>query len=557
MRQGRRRPRFEHGQGKIMKIKILILLGCIPGVDLIQKLLSMNRFTVDARTSHAEIVEISRLGSFDMLITDVSPAAVMPHEYLAAVRNYSPAVHIIGVASELNKFSAISLLNDKLIDGFIYPYTEAALLEAIENYEKKFLKKFSEAPAAKPEETSPVEVSFDNMIGHSPKMREVFAKIKSIADKDISVLIGGQSGSGKELVAQAIHNHSHRKNSPFIKVNCAAIPDTLIESELFGHEKGSFTGAVERKIGKFEMANHGTLFLDEIGDMALTTQAKVLRIIQEREFERLGGVKPIKVNVRIITATHRDLVAEVREKRFREDLFFRLNVVSILLPPLRDRREDILTLCEFFIKKFCKKFEKRPKKLSLDVIESIMEYGWPGNIRELQNIIESAVAVEEGDIITMDSLPYQVGSQEKQRFFRRRTDASEGGVLKSAAADQPEKEAQEIESLLSPVPAGNNMAHSTADDKKTAVHASSSYFDNAGKDGSEKFDEAGLAVEALIRSGVSIEKMEEMIVRAALSKSGGRQIDAARILGIGKGEIQYKLKKHGIKASDYKKNQPK
>jgi len=533
-----------------MKIKILILLGSIPGVDLIQKLLSLNRYTVDARASHAEIIEISRLGSFDMLITDVSPAAVMPHEYLAAVRNYSPSVHIIGIASELNKFSAISLLNDKLIDGFIYPYTEAALFEAIEKYEIKFLKKFSGAQPVKTEETAHAEVSFDNMIGHSPKMREVFAKIKSIADKDISVLIGGQSGTGKELVAQAIHNHSHRKNSPFIKVNCAAIPDTLIESELFGHEKGSFTGAVERKIGKFEMANHGTLFLDEIGDMALTTQAKVLRIIQEREFERLGGVKPIKVNVRIITATHRDLVAEVREKRFREDLFFRLNVVSILLPPLRDRREDILTLCEFFIKKFCKKFEKRHKKLSLDVIEAIMEYGWPGNIRELQNIIESAVAVEEGDIITMDSLPYQVGSQETQRFFRRRTDASEGAVLKDSSAGQPEKV---------PNGTGTVLSHGTADNTSAAgktgpACAQPSYFDNSGKEGAGKFDEAGLAVEALIRSGVSIEKMEEMIVRAALSKSGGRQIDAARILGIGKGEIQYKLKKHGIKASDYKKS---
>ncbi|HNY11643.1 MAG TPA: sigma-54 dependent transcriptional regulator [Candidatus Wallbacteria bacterium] len=524
-----------------MKIKILILLGDIPGVDFIQKLLSMNRYTVDARTSHTEIVDISRLGSFDLLIADVSPAHVMPHEYLADVRNYSPGVHIIGVASELNKFSAISLLNDKLIDGFIYPYTEAALFEAIEDYEKKFFANFSEAPVPKPENSAAQEVSFDNMTGHSPKMREVFAKIRSIADKDISVLIGGESGTGKELVAQAIHNHSNRKNFPFIKVNCAAIPDTLIESELFGHEKGSFTGAVERKIGKFEMANHGTLFLDEIGDMALTTQAKVLRIIQEREFERIGGVKPIKVNVRIITATHRNLVTEVREKRFREDLFFRLNVVSILIPTLRDRREDILPLCEFFIKKFCKKFEKHPKRLSLDVIEAITEYSWPGNVRELQNVIESAVAVEESDVITIASLPYQVGSQETQRFFRRKTDAAAGDVFNEIEVNSP------------PASSGDVKAAAASGIKSIVSETSSSYFGNNEKAGIEKLDEVAPAVDALIKSGISIEKMEELIVRAALLKTGGRQIEAARILGIGKGEIQYKLKKYCIKASEYKK----
>ncbi len=378
----------------------------------------------------------------------------------------------------------------------------------------------------------PAQGGFDNIIGSSARMREIFSKIKSIADKDILVLIGGESGTGKELVAQAIHNHSHRKNAPYIKVNCAAIPDTLIESELFGHEKGAFTGAHQRKIGKFELANNGTLFLDEIGDMALSTQSKVLRIIQEREFERIGGLRPIKVNVRIITATHRNLLTEVAQKRFREDLFFRINVVSLLLPPLREKRDDIPILSAFFIEKFCAKFNKPLKNLAPEVTDSFKEYNWPGNIRELQNVIESAVALEDDEQITLKSLPYPILTDANMHLYgRRSTDQISGGPTLNLSS-------------------GETRVHICHDIAAPAVNGINKPVVNIGYKSktNEDFDDIEIerAVELLLVKGLNYEQIERRILEAALKKANGKQLGAARILGVGRGEIQYKIKKYNI-----------
>jgi len=372
---------------------------------------------------------------------------------------------------------------------------------------------------------------FDNIIGRSARMREIFSKIKSIADKDILVLIGGESGTGKELVAQAIHNHSHRKNAPYIKVNCAAIPDTLIESELFGHEKGAFTGAHQRKIGKFELANNGTLFLDEIGDMALTTQSKVLRIIQEREFERLGGVKPVKVNVRIITATHRDLVTEVAQKRFREDLFFRINVVSFSLPPLRERIDDIALLAGFFIEKFCGKFNRPIKRIAPEVIEAFACYNWPGNVRELQNVIESAVAMEDNELITFKSLPYPILTESNIHLYgRRKTDKAPGTV---SGESEFQNHAPQAHAAVTFSPAANGAA-------RNARGSSAPFLNIAGVDE---------AVKILIDNGLSYDEIEKKIIACALKKSRGKQLAAARLLSMGRGEMQYKVKKYKIDTS--------
>jgi transcriptional regulator with PAS, ATPase and Fis domain len=390
---------------------------------------------------------------------------------------------------------------------------------------------FSQLNAIKPDNL-PSQGGFDNIIGSSSRMREIFSKIKSIADKDILVLIGGESGTGKELVAQAIHNHSHRKNAPYIKVNCAAIPDTLIESELFGHEKGAFTGAHQRKIGKFELANNGTLFLDEIGDMALTTQSKVLRIIQEREFERIGGLRPIKVNVRIITATHRNLLTEVAQKRFREDLFFRINVVSLLLPPLREKRDDIPVLSRFFIEKFCAKFNKPLKKLDHQVVDAFIQYNWPGNIRELQNVIESAVAVEDDELITLKSLPYPILTEANIHLYgRRRTDQISAGLTLNLTADTAD------------IPNGDNNARAA---NQPYGHIDFNADCEAKIDSDFNNAEIGRAVELLLSKGLNYEQIERRILEAALKKANGKQLGAARILGVGRGEIQYKIKKYNI-----------
>jgi Nif-specific regulatory protein len=246
---------------------------------------------------------------------------------------------------------------------------------------------------------------FRNIVGTSKEMRDVYEQIAQVAPSGATVLIRGESGTGKELVAHAIHYNSPRSSKPFVKVNCAALPESLIESELFGHEKGAFTGAVARKRGRFELAEGGTLFLDEIGDLSPAMQVKLLRALQEREFERVGGTETIKVNVRLITATNVDLEQAVSDGRFRSDLYYRLNVFSIYLPPLRERKTDILLLADHFLEKYGRQNGKRIKRISTPAIDMLMTYHWPGNVRELENVVERATLVCEGNVIHGYHLP--------------------------------------------------------------------------------------------------------------------------------------------------------
>jgi DNA-binding NtrC family response regulator len=256
-------------------------------------------------------------------------------------------------------------------------------------------------------------LSFDNIIGSSPAMQEVFDVIEQVARTKASVLITGESGTGKELVAQAIHQNSPRAKAPFIKLHCAALAETLLESELFGHERGAFTGAVGRRDGRFKQADGGTLFLDEIGEISPAIQVKLLRFLQERTFERVGGNETLKVDVRIITATNRDLNAEAAAGKFREDLFYRLNVVNIEMPPLRARPSDLLPLATFFLHRFAKENGKRIDGFADDAIERIGAYRWPGNVRELENVMERAVVLCEGPKLTAKNLPAGVGASSR------------------------------------------------------------------------------------------------------------------------------------------------
>ena len=241
---------------------------------------------------------------------------------------------------------------------------------------------------------------FPHIIGSSNSMRNIFTQIIKVAPTDSTVLISGESGTGKELIASSIYEHSMRKGKPFIKINCVAIPEGLLESELFGHEKGSFTGAVKQKKGKFEIANNGTIFLDEIGDMPLNTQAKLLRVLQEKEFERVGGTKLIRVDIRVIAATNKNLPEMIKKGTFREDLYFRLNIFSICLPALRERKEDIFPLTNYFLESLPK-----PAKLSTLALQELIGYSWPGNVRELRNILEQASILSENGIIELNNLP--------------------------------------------------------------------------------------------------------------------------------------------------------
>ena len=246
---------------------------------------------------------------------------------------------------------------------------------------------------------------FSHIIGNSSPMRQVYEQVTQVARTNTTVLLRGESGTGKELIAHAIHYNSLRANKPFVKVSCAALPETLIESELFGYEKGAFTGAQGRKKGRFELAEGGTLFLDEIGDLNLSTQIKLLRVLQEREFERLGGVETIKANVRLIAATNKDLEDAIAKGEFREDLYYRLNVFTIFIPPLRERKSDILLLAEHFVEKYEREHGKHIKRISTPAIDMLTSYHWPGNVRELENIIERAVLVCESNVIHGHHLP--------------------------------------------------------------------------------------------------------------------------------------------------------
>jgi DNA-binding NtrC family response regulator len=250
--------------------------------------------------------------------------------------------------------------------------------------------------------------SIGNIIGKSKAMENIFKVVRQIADSKSTVLIMGESGTGKELISRAIHYNSNRKNFPFVTINCAAIPETLIESELFGHERGAFTNAIEKKLGRFEIAQHGTLFLDEIGELSLSTQAKILRFLEEKEFNRVGGSKTIKVEVRLITATNRDLNQLLKKGEFREDLYYRINVVPIVIPPLRERKEDIPMLLENFIKKFNAENNKNLKGVSKEALELMMNYDWPGNIRELENLIERIIALTSNEYIQHNELPFSL-----------------------------------------------------------------------------------------------------------------------------------------------------
>ncbi len=243
------------------------------------------------------------------------------------------------------------------------------------------------------------------VLGASPRMREIFHLLELVSPSDANVLLLGETGTGKELVAQAIHRNSPRAAGPFVVVNCAALPETLMESELFGHERGAFTGAVSRQEGRFLLAHRGSLFLDEIGELSLTTQAKILRVLQTREFEPLGSTRTLKVDVRIIAATNRNLEARVRDGRFRDDLFYRLNVFPIVLPPLRERLDDLALLADHFLRTYGAKNRRKIKTMSPEVLQAFQDHPWPGNIRELENVIERGVIVCPGDTLTRRDLP--------------------------------------------------------------------------------------------------------------------------------------------------------
>ncbi|MCW8818222.1 MAG: sigma-54 dependent transcriptional regulator, partial [Ignavibacteriaceae bacterium] len=341
----------------------------------------------------------------DLVLLDIMLPGLDGIETLKRLKQYDESLPVIMLSAQGRIDVAVDALKYGAYDYFSKPIDqqklELAIKNAIQNYD--LVKELQNL-----KENVRKEYSFDNIISADGKMQDVFRLVSKVLDNDISVLIYGESGTGKELIARAIHYNGKRKDKPFVVVNCASIPRELLESELFGHEKGSFTGAHQRKLGKFELAKDGTIFLDEVGELEMMLQAKLLRVIQQKEFERVGGTELIKTNVRIISATNRDLKHAVEEKQFREDLFYRLNSFPISIPPLRQRRADILVLTEFFVEEFNKKLQRNVKGFTKKALKLIYEYDWPGNVREMENTIERCMIISDRDHLDLDDLPQHI-----------------------------------------------------------------------------------------------------------------------------------------------------
>jgi DNA-binding NtrC family response regulator len=352
------------------------------------------------------MAEISR-DRYDMFLTDCNIPGVDALRTSDEARKINPDMAIVIMTSFGTIETAVKAIRAGAYDYLPKPVDPDQLVVLIERISERrdLIRENTEL-----KEMLIERYKFDEIVSTSHAMEEVLNMAGRVAASSATVLLRGESGTGKELIAKAIHFHSPRANAPLIKVNCAALPETLLESELFGHEKGAFTGATTRRIGRFESADRGTLFLDEIGELTSGMQVKLLRVLQEREFERLGGNETIKVDVRVIAATNRDIEKAVKEGAFREDLYYRLNVVSIVIPPLRERKEDVPALLDFFIKKYNAENKKSITGISAETRDLLMRYGYPGNVRELENIIERAVVLSKKGIITTADLPIHVRS---------------------------------------------------------------------------------------------------------------------------------------------------
>lgn len=345
----------------------------------------------------------------DLVLMDVRMAGLSGLETLRRIRANDPKLLVILMTAYGTTQTAIEAMKLGAYDYLLKPFDIQKLKDIVANA-LKAARDMKQVVSYEPLlESEDYELG---IVGRSEPMQQVFKLIGQVAASDATALITGESGTGKELVARAIYHHSHRNEQPFLAVNCAAIPEQLLESELFGHEKGSFTGATNQRVGKFEQCNRGTIFLDEIGDMTPPTQTKILRVLQSGTFERVGGNAPIQVDVRVIAATNKPLEAAVAARQFREDLFYRLNVVRIHIPPLRDRREDIPLLVNYFLKKFAREQQQRfPKSIAASVVRVLEKYHWPGNIRELENAIRRAHVMAKSGAILLGDLPPEISGQ--------------------------------------------------------------------------------------------------------------------------------------------------
>jgi len=484
-------------------------------LHLVQRSLEKINIEVLSASSADEGLKLVQERHPDVVLLDILMPRMSGLEVFSRIHNLDRRLPVIFITADAGSETAIEAMQLGAYDYLAKPLELAKLnnlvLKALET------RRLMSVPVAVPvrEEERPNSATGDLFIGRSPGMLEVFKSIGRVSKQNVTVLIRGESGTGKELVARALYQFSNRANKPFMAVNCAALPDTLLESELFGHEKGSFTGAERRRIGKFEQCNGGTLFLDEVGDMSPLTQGKVLRLLQEQRFERVGGNETIETDARLIAATNRPLEQMVEANTFRGDLFYRLNVVTITLPPLRERLADVPLLLQYFLTRIRKELSKPEiEGISSEAIEILQSYQWPGNIRELQSVVHQCVLKATGPVIVPDFLPRSV-------FESHPADAN------SLSHETP-----------LPPPAG------------TARESTEPAVDmNAQTNGTELHPGIRLQdfVEARLQSGSTnlyaeaIDVMERYLFTRVLQATGGNQTKTSEILGITRGKVRDRI----------------
>lgn len=388
--------------------KILIVDDELNMLLVLEALLSREGYEVITAADGLEALDFIHGDDIAVIVTDLKMPRLDGLGLLSRVVKEYPSIPVIMITAHGTIETAVEALKKGAFDYITKPFEQEEL--------KNIIRKAFKTHSLGEDELIPgsEEIDHYDIIGKSDAMMRIYDIIKKVAPTTTTILITGETGTGKELIANAIHRNSPRKDDPFIKINCAAIAENLLESELFGYEKGAFTGAVNRKPGRFELAHKGTLFLDEVGELPKDMQVKLLRVIQDQEFERVGGLRTIKVDVRLITATNRDLLQEVKAQRFREDLYYRLNVLPIHLPPLRDRKDDIPILIDYFLEKFNRKLNRNVKGISHEVSQAFMKFDWSGNIRELENLIERLVLLARGELLEMTDLPPEVLSADQK-----------------------------------------------------------------------------------------------------------------------------------------------
>lgn len=385
------------------------------------QLLLQKQYNLFLAKTGQEGLDAAKNYPIDLVLLDIRLPEINGIEILKQIKNMDESIEVIMLTAVITVGKAVEAMRIGAYDYITKPFDINSLQVQIEKaLEKRNLFKENLFLRTALEKDN----QFERIVGKSRAIKEIFKTIDTVAKSKASILITGESGTGKELVAKAIHNRSQRKDKLFVALNCAAIPENLLESELFGHEKGSFTGAIDRQIGKFEVANGGTLFLDEIGSMPMPMQSKLLRAIQEKEIQRIGASYPTPVDVRIISATNSDLKAEIKNYKFREDLYYRINVIPIHIPALRDRKEDIELLAYYFLSKECKEFGKNITEIKPSALHQLTHYAWPGNVRELENLMERLVVLTQTNIIGEELLPQEIRNDKiknlapnKVRFF--------------------------------------------------------------------------------------------------------------------------------------------